>query len=106
MHSRQPGRKPWHWGGMVLGPWTLQAEWAGQFLPGEHQEHVKPEGVFGRVVPRHNFHCKKGDDWFAGGAWQAGVRFSYLDPNDKAIRGARSPTEPVPHTKGRRAALD
>jgi phosphate-selective porin OprO and OprP len=99
---------------MVLGPWTLQAEWAGQFLTdalapngqpqgtvfyhggyvevlyfltGEHQEYVKREGVFGRVVPAHNFHWKKGDDCFACGAWQAGVRFSYLDLNDKAIRG-------------------
>jgi phosphate-selective porin OprO/OprP len=99
---------------MVLGPWTLQAEWAGQFLTdafasngqpqgtvfyhggyvqvlyfltGEHQQYVKREGLFGRVVPLHDYHLKKGDSCVACGAWQVGVRFSYLDLNDKAIQG-------------------
>src|SRR5262249_4182664 len=70
---------------MVLGPLTVQAEWAGQFftgavvsnqpqgtvfyhggyvqalyfLTGEHQEYVKREGVFGRVVPLHDYHVRK-----------------------------------------------
>jgi phosphate-selective porin OprO/OprP len=100
---------------VVLGPWTLQAEWAGQFLTdatsptsglrqgtvffhggyiellyfltGEHQEYDKHEGVFGRVIPRNNYHVKKHDDYYALGAWQVGVRFSYLDLNDKGIQG-------------------
>jgi phosphate-selective porin OprO/OprP len=99
---------------LVLGSFTLQAEWAGQyltnafltngqpqgtvfynggyvqalyFLTGEHQEYVKREGVFGRVVPNANYHLKKCDDHFSLGAWQVGVRFSYLDLNDKGIQG-------------------
>jgi phosphate-selective porin OprO/OprP len=100
---------------LVLGSLTVQAEWAVQFLTdadspttlkpvgtvffhggyvealyfltGEHQEYVKREGVFGRVVPRSNYHCKKGDWYRACGAWQVGVRFSYLDLNDRGIQG-------------------
>jgi phosphate-selective porin OprO and OprP len=101
---------------LVLGPVTVQAEWTGQFLTdavdpnnvgqgtvfyhggyvqvlyfltGEHQDYVRREGVFGRVVPRHNFHLKKGDPCRGCGAWQVGLRFSYLDLNDKAIRGGQ-----------------
>jgi phosphate-selective porin OprO/OprP len=101
---------------LVLGSLTVQAEWAGQyltnaylpsgqpqgtvfyhggyvqalyFLTGEHQEYDKHEGVFGRVVPKENYHLKKCDDHFSLGAWQVGVRFSYLDLNDKAIQGGQ-----------------
>jgi phosphate-selective porin OprO/OprP len=101
---------------MVLGPFTLQAEFAGQFLTnatptggqnqgtvfyhggyvealyfltGEHQDYLRREGVFGRVVPRNDYHWKKGDSYRACGAWQVGVRFSYLDLNDKAIQGGQ-----------------
>jgi phosphate-selective porin OprO/OprP len=101
---------------MVLGPLTVQAEFAGQFLThatptggtdqgtvfyhggyvealyfltGEHQEYVRREGVFGRVVPRNDYHWKKGDCYRACGAWQVGVRFSYLDLDDKGIQGGR-----------------
>jgi phosphate-selective porin OprO/OprP len=101
---------------LVYGSFTLQAEYAGQylsramtssgqnegtifyhggyvevlyFLTGEHQNYVRKEGVFGRVVPRHNFHWKKGDSYCAAGAWQIGVRFGYLDLNDKAIQGGK-----------------
>jgi phosphate-selective porin OprO/OprP len=99
---------------MVWGPLTIQAEYAFQFLigavdangeeagpvlyhggyiealyflTGEHQEYLKQEGVFGRVVPRNNYHWKIGDCVKGCGAWQIGVRFSYLDLNDKAIQG-------------------
>jgi phosphate-selective porin OprO/OprP len=101
---------------MVLGPFTVQAEYAAQclthaiatdgqdqgtvfyhggylealcFLTGEHQDYVRREGVFGRVVPLHDLHWKKGDDYGTCGAWQVGVRVSYLDLNDKAIQGGR-----------------
>jgi phosphate-selective porin OprO/OprP len=99
---------------MVLRSWTVQAEWTGQFLTdafssnsvpqgtvfyhggyiqalyfltGEHQDYLRREGVFGRVVPRNDYHVKTGDAYRAFGAWQVGVRFSYLDLNDKAIQG-------------------
>ncbi len=101
---------------MVLGPWTIQAEWAGQilteaiaannipqgtvfyhggyvqalyFLTGEHQEYERREGVFGRVVPLNDYHVKKHDPHRAYGAWQIGARFSYLDLNTKAIQGGQ-----------------
>jgi phosphate-selective porin OprO/OprP len=101
---------------MVLGPLTVQAEWAGQFLTdavganntpqgtifchggyvqvlyfltGEHQDYDRHEGVFGRVVPKHDYHLMKCDCYRAFGAWQVGVRFSYLDLNDKVIQGGQ-----------------
>jgi phosphate-selective porin OprO/OprP len=101
---------------LVLGPFTVQAEWTGQFLTsavaskgsnqgtvfyhggyvealcfltGEHQEYVRRQGVFGRVVPLQDYHWKKGDSYRAFGAWQFGTRFSYLDLNDKAIQGGQ-----------------
>lgn len=100
---------------MVLGPLTIQAEWAGQFftdavvsnrnqgtvffqggyvealyfLTGETQPYVKREGTFGRVLPRSDYSIKKGDLSGGIGAWQVGVRFSYLNLNDKAIQGGQ-----------------
>jgi phosphate-selective porin OprO/OprP len=59
------------------------------FLTGEHQAYDKRDGVFGRVVPLQNYHWKKDDCYRACGAWQVGVRFSYLDLNDKEIQGGR-----------------
>lgn len=96
----------------VLGSWTFQAEWTGQFfggaqdvsgadlgtaffqggyvqalyfLTGEHQEYETKEGVFGRVVPYNNLRFGQG----MIGAWQLGVRFSYLDLTDKSINGGQ-----------------
>jgi phosphate-selective porin OprO/OprP len=59
------------------------------FLTGEYQEYVKREGVFGRVVPLNNYGWKKGEGCNGFGAWQVGVRFSYLDLNDKGIQGGQ-----------------
>ncbi|MFO0945558.1 MAG: porin [Planctomycetota bacterium] len=101
---------------MVIGSWTIQAEWACQFiadaiapdginqgtvfyhggyvellyfLTGEHQEYIKREGVFGRVVPRNDYHWKRDDEYRSLGAWQIGSRFSYLDLNNKGIQGGQ-----------------
>jgi phosphate-selective porin OprO/OprP len=101
---------------MVLGSLTVQAEYAAQFLTdavasngqnqgtvfyhggyvealyfltGEHRDYVRREGVFGRVVPLNDYHWKKNDSYRACGAWEVGVRFSYLDLNGKAIQGGR-----------------
>ncbi len=59
------------------------------FLTGEHQVYDRHEGVFGRVVPNHNYHWNKNDCYGACGAGNlAGLaRFSYLDLNDKGIQG-------------------
>jgi phosphate-selective porin OprO/OprP len=114
-----PGSKQFTFGpefAMVLGSLTVQAEYAAQFLTdaiapdgqnqgtvffhggyvealyfltGEHQDYVRRDGVFGRVIPRNDYHWKKDDESHACGAWQVGVRFSYLDLDDKAIQGGR-----------------
>jgi phosphate-selective porin OprO/OprP len=100
----------------VLGPWTFQAEWTGQFLThatpaggtdqgtvmyhggyaevlyfltGEYQAYDKAEGTFGRVVPKCNLRTTRGQGVSGWGAWQIGVRYSYLDLTDKAIQGGR-----------------
>jgi phosphate-selective porin OprO and OprP len=57
------------------------------FLTGEYQPYDRRGGTFSRVIPLHDFHLKKGDGYWACGAWQVGVRFSYLDLDDKDIRG-------------------
>jgi len=99
---------------LVLGSLTVQAEYAGQFLTeavasngqnqgtifyhggyvealyfltGEYQPYDRRSGVFDRVIPLHDYHWKNGDSYRACGAWQAGIRFSTLDLNDKAIQG-------------------
>jgi phosphate-selective porin OprO/OprP len=98
----------------VIDSWTVQAEWTGQwvtqatpsgkatqgtvlyhggyaevlyFLTGEHQAYDKADGAFGRVVPRSFLRMKRGEGISGIGAWQLGVRFSYLDLNDKGIQG-------------------
>jgi phosphate-selective porin OprO and OprP len=98
----------------VFGPWTFQAEWTGQwltqatpvggtnqgtvlfhggyaevlyFLTGEYQPYNKEDGAFGRVIPLRNLRFKRGEGCTGCGAWQVGLRFSYLDLNDRAIQG-------------------
>jgi len=117
--SEVPGSQQYTFGpefAAVLGPLTLQAEYAGQFLTdatdsnginqgtvffhggyvealylltGEVQAYHRRDGAFDRVVPLHDYHLKKGDCQRGCGAWQAGVRFSYLDLNDKTIQGGK-----------------
>jgi phosphate-selective porin OprO/OprP len=89
----------------VHGPVSLQAEWthdfldrkagrgdldfwgvyvqAGWFPTGEHRRYQRGSGVFGPVIPLEDFAPWKGR-W---GAVQLGARFSYLDLDDKDIRG-------------------
>jgi len=101
---------------MVFGSLTVQAEYAGQFLTdatasngqsqgtvfyhggyvealyfltGEYQPYDRRNGVFDTVIPLYNYRLKKGDCYHACGAWQVGIRFSYLDLDDQAIQGGR-----------------
>jgi phosphate-selective porin OprO/OprP len=55
------------------------------FLTGEHRNYKLGSGNFGRVKPNANFNPLKGD-W---GAFQVGVRYSYLDLNDEFVRGGK-----------------
>lgn len=56
------------------------------FLTGEHREYNRDAGTFGRVTPRSPVAWTRCG--FTGrGAWQLTARYSYLDLNDKRIRG-------------------
>lgn len=46
-------------------------------------------GFLQRFCQWNNLHWKKGDGYRARGAWQIGVRFSYLALDDKAVQGGR-----------------
>jgi len=68
------------------------------FLTGEHDRYDQKRGSFGRVIPNSPFtgfgcgDCQDGTacDSTAGGtgAWQIGVRYSWLDLDNKIIRGS------------------
>jgi phosphate-selective porin OprO/OprP len=55
------------------------------FLTGEHRNYKLGSGSFDRVKPNANFNPLKGD-W---GAFQVGVRYSYVDLNDELVRGGK-----------------
>jgi phosphate-selective porin OprO and OprP len=66
------------------------------FLTGEHDRYNRKTGAFGRVIPHSNFtgfgcgECEEGDcgpGECGIGAWQVGVRYSWLDLDNKIIRG-------------------
>jgi phosphate-selective porin OprO/OprP len=57
------------------------------FLTGEHDNYNKSTGVFDRVIPNRNFYFRKGCVESGPGAWQLGVRYNYLDLNDKTLNG-------------------
>jgi phosphate-selective porin OprO/OprP len=55
------------------------------FLTGEHRNYKLGSGSFSRVKPNANFNPLKGE-W---GAFQVGVRYSYVDLNDEFVRGGK-----------------
>lgn len=88
---------------LVLGPFSVQGEYydarvardtggnlnfngfyayASYFITGESRPYLASEASFGRPYPKKNFDLKGG--W---GAWEVGLRYSYLDLNDKDIQG-------------------
>ena len=96
----------------VWGPWTLQSEYAGiwiedavvnskqlgtlfyqgaylevlYFLTGETRAYNRQDAVFDRVIPRRNFNIWSGEPGL--GAWQVGIRYGYLDLQNKGVNGA------------------
>lgn len=98
---------------VVRGPWTLQSEYMVSlvdqvvtggvdrgtaffqggyvdlmyFLTGEHQHYSKKNGVFERTSPRENFQIADGADCHGLGAWQAAVRYNFLDLDDSGVNG-------------------
>jgi len=88
----------------VSGPFSLQGEllhvgidagenlhfwgyylYGSYFLTGENRVYNKRQGLFSFVKPRHSFHPLKGE-W---GAFELGLRYSYVDLNDGPIRGGK-----------------
>jgi phosphate-selective porin OprO/OprP len=55
------------------------------FLTGEHRNYKLGSGRFDRVKPNANFNPAQGD-W---GAFEVATRYSYLDLNDKFVRGGK-----------------
>ncbi len=61
-----------------------------RFLTGEHDNYNKTTGVFERVKPNENFFFVKNrcdGRCLGAGAWQVGMRYNYLDLNDKNLNG-------------------
>ncbi|MCY2967863.1 MAG: porin, partial [Planctomycetota bacterium] len=59
------------------------------FLTGEFREYKRSTAVFERVIPNENAFLVDSETGASAGlgAWQAGVRFNYLDLNDKGLNG-------------------
>ena len=89
----------------VNGPFSLQSEYikanvdrmnasdvcfdgyyvqASYFLTGEHRAYKTKEAAFSRVKPKNNYKYGSG-----AGAWEAKLRFSELDLNDKDVTGGK-----------------
>lgn len=75
-------------GNLIYGGGYIEAMY---FLTGEHQEYNRKVGFYERVVPRENAFAVNGPDGpiYGRGAWQLGVRYNYLNLNDKDINGGR-----------------
>jgi phosphate-selective porin OprO/OprP len=63
---------------------------ASYFLTGENRPYNRGTGVFGEAKPYENFFCR--DDCDGGrvrgsGAWEAGIRYSWIDLNDGTVQG-------------------
>jgi phosphate-selective porin OprO/OprP len=90
----------------VQGPFSLQSEYfhtftgateggnlrfwglylqASYFLTGECRSYNTSTGVFSQIKPKNFFHPLKGK-W---GSWEIAVRLSYLDLNDRNIKGGK-----------------
>lgn len=64
--------------------WSAYAQLS-YFLTGEHRNYKLGKGSFSRVKPKANFNPAEGN-W---GAFEVGVRYSYLDLNDEFVRGGK-----------------
>ena len=61
------------------------------FLTGEHRAYIREGAIYDRVIPRQDAFWIKGKDGkpneHGWGAWQVGLRYNYLNLNDKGING-------------------
>ena len=67
---------PGFWGCYLYGSY---------FLTGEHRCYDRKKGVFSQVTPKQDFKFSNGG-W---GAWELGLRLSYVDLNGGDIKGGR-----------------
>jgi phosphate-selective porin OprO/OprP len=74
--------------GIALGTLFYQGTYVEllYFLTGEHRDYDRRAAVFDRVIPLRNFNIWK--DQYGWGAWQVGIRYAYLDLQDKGVNGA------------------
>jgi phosphate-selective porin OprO/OprP len=80
----QLGVTPTNHGTVFFHGYYVEALW---FLTGEHRPYNKKAGAFGRVIPLENFFLVgcDGTPLFGKGAWQIGVRYSYLDLDNRGL---------------------
>ncbi len=71
-------------GGSTATLWGVYGQ-VGYFLTGEHRPYDRKAGAIDRVIPFHDFDPRGGEGGW--GAWEVAGRISYLDLNDKNIRG-------------------
>ncbi len=61
------------------------------FLTGEHRAYIREGGIYDRIIPRQDAFWIKGKDSKPNehglGAWQVGIRYNYLNLNDKGVNG-------------------
>ena len=61
------------------------------FLTGEHRAYIRESGLYDRIIPRQDAYWIKGTNGkpntHGWGAWQVGLRYNYLNLNDKGING-------------------
>lgn len=62
---------------------------AGYFLTGEHRPFNRKLAQIDRIMPKHEFNPWASDCDSGWGAWEVAGRFSYVDLNDKNIRGGQ-----------------
>lgn len=73
---------PTEWGHLRFWGLYLQASY---FLTGEHRIYNASTGVFSQIKPKNFFHPLR-RKW---GAWEIAARLSYLDLNDRGIKGGQ-----------------
>eukprot|EP00456_Euglypha_rotunda_P076113 TRINITY_DN70_c0_g1_i18.p1 TRINITY_DN70_c0_g1~~TRINITY_DN70_c0_g1_i18.p1 ORF type:complete len:559 (-),score=117.12 TRINITY_DN70_c0_g1_i18:131-1807(-) len=62
---------------------------AGYFLTGEHRPYNRKLGQIDRIMPKREFNPWASDCDSGWGAWEVAGRASYIDLNDKNIRGGQ-----------------
>ncbi|HOZ49143.1 MAG TPA: porin [Candidatus Hydrogenedentes bacterium] len=68
-------------GDLDFGGYYVQANY---FLTGEQRQYKTADGLFGRLIPKHNFSLGEDGGW---GAWELAARYSAVDVDDGPVRG-------------------